>query len=254
MRLAAASLNGCKVRIDFTGDKPSWTIKAGVESPLAILKGVNHATVRDPQVCLKLVLQCLAVTDGTGYSRVRQHFQTISQKAQPHPEAGPAGWLKRLLRLAPAEGHHAFQQLVFRLVDAAGVPVPDYRLEFSVVDRRTGRQDASLTAWLDDHVVQHVHTYGDDRSLRAFYIDVTDIGRLERRLGAHRDIVLSLSVEDLDRNISYLFSNMKRFPVAGVGAPAGSPSFFMPNVTTLVELVVERGTVELVRLRWFRLS
>lgn len=244
VRLAGTALNSRKIALDLTvdgdaGREAERTVTAPwsrPDVPLVALAGLNHGTILSEPTpkAVELVRRALAVADDGAYAAwhddARAHGARVLQRAQRG--ARPLG---------------TWQQLVVRVLDERGDPVPDYFLDF--VHRAPGQRRWRVL----EGVRMHVHPYGRDRSLRCFHLDLdsfrlapgTTLGlrllahagsaRVRYRGYASASLVMLESVEPADQRAAWTaaldLSRLERIDL------------FHPFTTTLVELTVDREPV-----------
>jgi pimeloyl-ACP methyl ester carboxylesterase len=163
VRLAGCALNTRKIVLDLTEArgrrKRAWAAPwSNVDIPVIPIADADHATiVRDPSdELVALVLEALEVDSERTFDAWR---------AAAHTRSAPAR--NRLRR---------WQQLVFRVVDERGHPVPDYFVEFLTC--REGERVWQPLQRAHPGFDAHVHVYGTDPSYRCFHLDLgsADLG------------------------------------------------------------------------------
>lgn len=163
VRLAGCALNTRKIVLDLTAArgrrKRAWAAPwSNVDIPVIPIAGADHATVmRDPSdTLIALVVAALAVDS-------ERSFEAWRAEARERSAAARAG-LRR------------WQQLVFRVVDERGHPVPDYFVEFLTC--RAGERVWRPLQRAHPRFDAHVHVYGADPSYRCFHLDLdsADLG------------------------------------------------------------------------------
>ncbi|MEM6429330.1 MAG: alpha/beta hydrolase [Deinococcota bacterium] len=160
VRLAGCALNSRKIVLDLAGDiredKRVDTAKWSHEdAPLVPIAGVHHGTIMSdpPPELVEFVMAGLEVDSANNYTRWRQ-------TAKDHSE--------RVYKDTPAL--EKWQQLIVRVIDERGEPIPDYFIEFIV-------KMPGTSIWQPFQDVfpkfrTHVHVYKHDPSLRCFHIDL----------------------------------------------------------------------------------
>ena len=160
MRLAGAALNTRLITLDLRSsvdlsvtDRYTVAPWSNADIPVVPIAGLDHGTiVSDPSPELQeLVKEALAV-DG---------------------KAANDAWLKKVRSVTnniatSLDGD--WQQIVFRVVDDAGLAVPDYFIEFHV---RQGTDWIALSE--QESARANVHAYGADPSYRCFHIDLRKV-------------------------------------------------------------------------------
>ena len=251
--IAGTPLNAIKVTLDFTkGRGPvCWEIGKNVARfGFGVLPGYDHGSIvssfegrpgesEDPLV--RHTLSALRVGTPKQFEKHVEALEKVTRDAYaPEPAAG-------VKRPPPV-----FQQFLLRAVDDQGAPIRDFTLEFFVrradradednqVLRRTSsstKKERELSEEANKRMCGEFHTYRGDSSFRRMLVDIAAVAPLvpEGYLLAMR-----LHVPKIDRGIYYDTANTQDVVIWEPGAGEG-PTFFYPNTTTLVELVVDRRT------------
>ncbi|MEM7737849.1 MAG: hypothetical protein AAF267_18880, partial [Deinococcota bacterium] len=162
VRLAGCALNSRKIVLDLAGDiqehqrKRVDTAKWSHEdAPLVPIAGVHHGTIMSeptPEL-VEFVMTGLEVNDASSYNRWRQIAHEHSERIYENTSA-----------------LDAWQQLIIRVIDERGEPVPDYFIEFIV-------KMPNESTWQPFQDVfpnfkMHVHVYKHDPSLRCFHLNL----------------------------------------------------------------------------------
>jgi hypothetical protein len=244
VRLAGAPLNTRKVALDLTqgpdaGREAERTVTAPwsvPDVPLIALAGLNHGTVLNQPTAavIDLVVRALDVADDAGYAAWQADATAHSTRV-----------LERAQRRGTPFGR--WQQLVVRVIDERGDPVPDYYLDF--VHRTPNARRWQVL----EGVRMHVHPYGRDPSLRCFHLDLdsfrlpsgTTLGlRLLAHTGTERvryrgyasaSLVMRREVETATDSAAWTAAlDLSRL---------AKIELFYPFTTTLVELTIDREPV-----------
>jgi predicted alpha/beta hydrolase family esterase len=169
--------------------------------------------------------------------------QALAVQSQADDDAWRARWVGQHV---PRE---AWQQLIVRVRDERGAPVPDHHLEFEATDRSGVRTRLV-------HVASDVHRNRQDPSTRAFHVRLRDV---------KRSTIAGLQLKVLAR------SGSSAVRYRGVGSsradgwdgaidltaqwPDDGVKLFWPFTTTLLEIVLDRephpfeGENKVVRIR-----
>lgn len=265
VRCCAANLNVSGFTIDFSRqgvypDVSEWTPRGSdLEFPFLVLPDRDHSSIIDP----------LKVTSNAGTSGelggqilaalacdTEQDYRTIAADWSARTEAvsdlAVDGAVQAaFVRDAPAaESFHQYMQIVTRVLDDHGQPVPDFFVEFFSPDYRENQE----AIYFHTEVLEHVHVNSANANMRSFYVDRTDL--MQNYYGTIGDVskrvmAMSLSAAHLGRNIHY-FDDRK------VGAKGslvihresdaareivGGPRL-RRNRTHLVEIVIPRRPVD----------
>ncbi len=128
-----------------------------------ILRSDNHGTIkmtelRTPRTAgaRQLFLDALSVSDA-GWEAWKGRLERINEEVRR--EAKPRG----------DEAGHSFQNTIVRISDDHGHTVADYFLEFDTIDEDRGR----FARFFHTDAIHSVHAYGDDKSHRSIYVDIT---------------------------------------------------------------------------------
>lgn len=239
VRLAGCPLNTRKIIIDLSTDPSGDESKRRVitaawsnaDIPLVPIRGLHHGTIlsHPSAELVDLVIKALSV-DSTNAYRVWLEEARAHAKGVYAQVTGLAQW----------------QQLVFRVVDERGAPVPDYFIDF-ICSPDGSNWNSVKDAYPNFRL--EVHVYSSDPSLRCFHIDLgsadiggqklglrliassgTDLvgyqGYVEHLRGTDRDLNLWDGIIDL--------SSLNR-----------QVKFFYPFTTTLVEICLNREPLPL---------
>jgi hypothetical protein len=158
--------------------------------------------------------------------------EMVGEALTVRSDADDAAWRARWVgRETPREG---WQQLIVRVRDERGEPVPDYHLEFEATDR------AGVRTRLIG-VASDVHRHRGDPSLRAFHVRLRDV---------RRTTIVGLRLKILARSGSSAvgYRGIGRSEGAGwdgvidltAAWPDRGVQMFLPFTTTLVEIVLDR--------------
>jgi lipase (class 2) len=256
IRASAAALNSIKVDLDFTDPaNPGVAVKMQRNEPFAfrLVPDKNHSTVvpRDPAEAhptLSLIQQCLAVKDLDQYRVLRQAFEDHDQAYYAAQQAVDDG-----------ERVHAHQQFVFRVRDELGNTVPDYRIDFHVVDGTIAnsawgdekvmaglKRYQDFTRVLQDDVIVDVQPHSKDPSYRTFFVNLDRLAALREELRQRAPdayIAMNLDAAGPTPDLTYDTDRLKYLPVdrpIGAGAGGQPVTFFCRNTTTLVDIQIQR--------------
>lgn len=251
--IAGTPLNAIKVTLDFTkGRGPvCWEIGKNVaQFGFGVLPGYDHGSIvsvfdghrdKPDDVLIRHTLSALRVRTPKQFDK---HVDALEKVTREAYDAGP--------RDEDAKGPPpVFQQFLLHAVDDQGASIRDFTLEFFV--RRTDRADddnkvltgrgstqkeRELSEEVNKCMCGEFHTFREDASFRRMLVDIAAVAPLvpEGYLLAMR-----LHVPKIDRGIYYDTVNTQDVVIWEPGAEDG-PTFFFPNTTTLVELVVDRRT------------
>jgi hypothetical protein len=239
VRVAGANMNTKGMTIDFSGDPENllepkvtpWQPRAAMDHdfPLAVLPDRNHGDVcrpdksgqsKDPaaqQRLGELILQALAVNTANQYRKayddwkaVTEHTRTLAGLSDEAQKARNAFFKKSR---TPAEYFHEYYQINVHVVDEFGEPIPDYFLSFMPKQKQhwysLNKGFSAAGAYFHKEVLESVHNYRPDKSLRSLYIDRFDLMRKGgyydqiRKPDAEKELCVTLSAVDPGDRIAY---------------------------------------------------
>ena len=257
VRASSASLESVKLNVDYKQAKGQLTVQRQVNRPFAfkLVEGKNHSTIVPKDLSetghptLGIIRQCLAIDDSAAYQKLGDGFALQNNEFYQKQKAA-------------AGGVHAYQQFVMHLKDEMGNDVPDYRVDFHVIDNSitasslTGRnlrnlqEYQELTAQLQREVVVDVEPHTENSSYRTFFINIDAIHALEveiakkaQSLGRGVFIAMNIDAVGPTANLSYNTDDLQYIPIEGILpkiAPQKDATFFKANTTTLVEITISR--------------
>jgi hypothetical protein len=160
VRLAGCALNSRKIVLDLAGDMQenervdtaTWSHE---DAPLVPITGVHHGTIMSaptPEL-VEFVMTGLEVGSAADYTRWRQ----TAYEHSTHVYETTATLEK-------------WQQLIIRVIDERGEPVPDYFVEFIV--KLPGESTWQPFQDVFPKFRTHVHVYKHDPSLRCFHLNL----------------------------------------------------------------------------------
>ena len=248
IRASSASLNSILLRLDAHElSAPKLTAVWPKNLPIAfrLVPGRNHSTIvlkegdnPDTHPICPLIRSCLAVDSLEKYNQLRTEFD--SQNAAFYA--------------TPGNQLHAYQQFVFHVVDQQGDDVPDYRIDFHVVDDGIktsdwGTDEANLKALqkysdfsdrLQSQVIVRVDRHSENASYRTFFIDMDGLKKfLDDLRATHPNayVAMNLDAAGPTKDLGFNTDELQYVPVLRAIENSGrAASFFMANTTTLVEI------------------
>lgn len=265
--VAGAGLNSRHLKIDFAdrgGPRTSlWhgfgsderaargTVAADV--PLALHKGLNHATILDAggnAILRDQIVRCLKAGPDD-YAAIRDDFSRFGEEQ---------------IGIGPDEDYD-YQQLVFRVVDERDMPVPDYHLEFNVwqADRlrecypggphhvpritdASGRvrprpmtkEETRRSGLLDRMLRENAHVHSQDSGYRRFLLSPS---KVRDAVGDGHVLTMKIDAVSGDSDVTYLTHKVENFLIYDPAAEAAGKvkiKPFYPNTTTLVQIRLDR--------------
>lgn len=228
VRVSTANLNAAWIEVDFASDpaQPRLKVRTAPKNEIAfgVCPGENHSTVAFKtaprgDATRAWILRALRTPPGQ-WPRFVQDLEESNQRHYAQAIEKP-------------DYFHAHQNTVLRVRDDLGNPIEEYLLEFNQGSSR--RFSATqFGALFQRKIVQDVHPYSGDSSLRSFLVNV------------------SLLEEEMRKD--FLFMELEAFPVMQGGMTVGYPKlpririesqavtrFFEPNRTLLLDVRVPRN-------------
>lgn len=243
VRVSTANLNPLLVKLDFASDpnQPVLTLsEAGGATAFARIPGENHSTVAmkddGPKNAdtLPMMIRALSVVDA-GFAAWVAELDKYSADARAR-EAGDSY-------------AHGYQNTVVRLSDNLGAHVPDYFLEVFAKTPDGQQVDDSLTAAIQERVVNTVHAYEDNPAYRSLLLDTRSLE--DKVTGAGHALYVSLTaMPDIRKTDTVGYSTFGFDDIGSIKlTPEKAGVVFRPDRTVLVDLVIKREQRE----RVFRL-
>ncbi len=256
VRASSASLDSVKLNVDYKQSKGRLTVQRQTNKPFAfkLVEGKNHSTIvpQDPvdknHPTLGIIQECLAIDDSTAYHKLGDRFAAEND-----------AFYKR--QRAAADGVHAYQQFVMHLIDEMGNDVPDYRVDFHVIDDGITvnslkgpnldklQEYRDLTGQLQDVVVD-VEPHTENGSYRTFFIDIDALRELEANIAKKaqsvgRAVFIAMNIDAVGptANLTYNTDDLQYIYIEGILpklAPQKDATFFKENTTTLIEITISR--------------
>lgn len=250
VRAAAASLSSVKLKADFRLKPPKIKPTPQPNAPIAfkLVPGKNHTEIvpqSDPNhPVIDIVLRCLAVQDDVGYARISAQFDQENASFYEGERTRP-------------DGVHRFQQFIVRVVDDMDVEVDDYQLAFHVIDDpkvtstwNEQQPEKALTRYqeyttrVQERVIVHVQAHSVRPSYRTFFIDLDELAALQVELEKHPDppfIAMNIDATSPTSGVTFNTDDLHYIPLNETFQdPDGKiATFFAPNTSTLVEVVLK---------------
>jgi hypothetical protein len=259
VRASATSLDSIKLLVDYKQATGSLKMCRQPNRPFAfkLVEGKNHSGIvpREPldpkHPTLAIIEECLAIADTAAYLALGDKFHAENEDFYARQRALPNG-----------TGVHAYQQFVMHLIDEMGNDVPDYRVDFHVVDATIKgstlkdedidklRQYQDLTVRLQKDVIVDVEPHTINPSYRTFFVNIdalktlqADIAKKGAALGRKVFIAMNIDAIGPTANLTYNTDELSYIPIPEIQTtndPARAASFFKANTTTLVEITISR--------------
>ena len=234
VRICGTSLNTRKLMLSFKDGKPvnRWYPETKFANiPFAVFDGLNHGSIINPDEeafsrqagPASLISKALSVKSAQDYENVAKEFETTSET-----NYGIMG----------ADYRDKYQQFFFKVRDDVDCLVEDFFLDFIVLNE-TGERDNDLTSKFDDNFESEFYTHSADSAHRVMMVNYDKLkGFFETLVKAKGKLVFDLTANTPLADVKYI---EVRFDVFD-GAKAGTKdiSFFYPNTTTLVDIVLDR--------------
>lgn len=247
VRASSASLESVKLNVDYKQAKGQLTVQRQVNKPFAfkLVEGKNHSTIVPKDLAdtghptLGIIRECLAINDSTAYQQLGDRFADENDR-----------FYKR--QRAAAHGVHAYQQFVMHLIDEMGNDVPDYRVDFHVIDDgitsnsltganlRNLQEYQDLTAQLQREVVVDVEPHTENSSYRAFFINMDALHALEAAIAekartSGRSVFIAMNIDAVGptASLSYNTDDLQYRHIEGILPPTNATqkvaTFFKAN-------------------------
>lgn len=259
VRPAAANLNIVGMTVDFSGDdaNPSvtpWASRVDGPIPFAILPDRDHGNINQPDLAVasasspelgRLILEALACADDQAYAAIEASWSQITERTGALSDDAAALQAEFPNGAPDAAKFHQFMQVVVRVRDDDGQPIPDYFLEFF----SPATDDDADTVTFHTQVLRDVHNNSLDASLRCLFLDRTNLfDKYYQQLppGLPQEVALSLSAAAPGADVRYFDSEVTGaaghlvIHAEDVDTRMGLPGRFRRNMTHLVEIIVPR--------------
>jgi pimeloyl-ACP methyl ester carboxylesterase len=237
VRIAGTGLNTRLCTLDFRDNEDPvllWYDDFKFESiPFAIFAGFNHGSIIDPTQPGfladdgpgTLALQALTVHSNERYAEVYDLFKKA---------------LESNYSRAQGEDRRCFQQFFFNVRDDVDLPVPDYYVDFHVV-QADGSPNEELTILFDDYFKASFYKHSVDPSHRVMLVDCSKLEEFHQLLLQQRaKLMIEINGMSSCASVSYgpqrfeVYDPQKEYKI----------SFLHPNTTTLIDLVLNRQQMD----------
>ncbi len=234
VRICGTSLNSRKLMVSFEGGKPAtrWypETKFGA-MPFAVFDGFNHGSMIDPDQKGyseasgpgSLIAEALKVDNLQRYETMVRLFEQKSEQ--------------NYARMSD-ECKDKWQQFFFRVRDDVDCLVKDFFLDFFVLDR-SGALSHDLTQEFDDNFESEFYTHSADQAHRTLMVNYNKLtGFFQKVVAAKAKFAFNISAKSSLADVKYQNADFVVFD--GAQAGLNEISFFFPNTTTLVDIVLNR--------------
>ncbi len=257
VRASAASLNSIKLVADYRQpDQPQARAYRQANGPFAfrLVPGKNHSEIvpRDPQDAnhptFQIIPRCLAVANADQYAVLRHELEQANERYYA---------LER--QKSDEERVHTYQQFLVHVRDEMGNDVPDYRMDFHVVDGSITQsawadspgtltklqQYQKSTQFLQEKVTADVQPHSVNPSYRTWFINLDRLRELQAELDKDPRkpyIAMNLDATGPTEDLTYDTDRLHYLPLNAriEDDQGGTADFFTANTSTLVEIVLER--------------
>lgn len=245
VRICGTDMNTRKCTLFFSenGEALQWSKEVKHPAiPFAVFQGVNHGSILNSELKSfskpsgpgTLLLKAAKVRTAAQYQTAVNTFKAASEN-----------------NYAEAKGENAdrYQQFFFKVRDDAGFSVDDFFVDFSVKIPGNSSLARKLSSTFDSVFEKRVTVHSQDRSHRAFLINLRDLHNTLSEIKQHQGrVILNITAKKPYDEVAYDEGN---FVVYDASLPAGTlPDFIYENTTTLVEVVLNRRqSHEILRLR-----
>jgi Lipase (class 2) len=234
VRICGTSLNSRKLMVCFEGGAPTtqWypETKFG-RIPFAVFDGLNHGSIIDPDEKAftsdigpgSLISKALSVQTVQDYEKMGTEFEKTSETNYAN---------------MTEESRGKYQQFFFKVRDDVDCPVEDFFLDFFVLDER-GKRDDALTKVFDDNFESEFYTHSADTAHRVMLLNYNKLqGFFEQLVSSKAKLAFNLAAKTVLPDVKYIEANFVVFD--GAQTAVNNISFFFPNTTTLVDIVLDR--------------
>jgi pimeloyl-ACP methyl ester carboxylesterase len=228
--VSTANLNATALALHFTADArpPTVTSKPRAAAPIAfrVFNDRDHASITRPDTGPPSLGREIVTFLQTTPATYGAFFQYCKEQTELTLPPNPTDDI-----------YHSYQNVVFRVSDDLGMPVKDYYMEFYEANIPADEHPDVLMVKIHTGVIEDVHTYQNDNSLRSFIFDITD---MDAALENHT-LAFSLSAAGPSSIISYTGTTEQN--IGQLVLPNGSDAlalFRRPNETLFVDIVVDR--------------
>jgi hypothetical protein len=227
VRICGTSLNTRKCVVDFCNREvnPVWVPEQKFQDiPFAIFGEHNHGSI---------------ITKSAGFGNGRNSPGGFAKAALAVQSIAEYDTFAR--RCASYTTQHyeedPYQQFFFRVIDDVGLAIDDYYIDFHVL-RADGRVHDKLTLEFDKQFEQEFYRHSKDGSCRALLVNLAKFRAFGKRLRQEKaKLVFDVVATSPVKEVKYLpaFATL-----LGGTDNNDEPSFFYPNTTTLVEIILNR--------------
>ncbi|MGH7926451.1 MAG: esterase/lipase family protein [Candidatus Binatia bacterium] len=238
VRIPGTALNTRHCTLDFREDgeaKLSWYKEVKFEHiPFAVFAGFNHGSIIDPSSAGfeapdgpgTLALNALTVTSDDEYKRVYEVFKQALESNYNRTEG---------------DDRRCFQQFFFKVRDDVDLPVPDYFVDFHVV-QKNGDPNEELTILFDEYFQASFYPHSIDPSHRVMLVDCSKLEEFHNLLRENRaKLMVEINGVSTCPSVKY---RAQRFEVYDPERKDYEVSFLYPNTTTLVDIVLNREQMD----------
>ena len=235
VRICGTDMNSrkCTLRSSESGSEITWQKEQKHPSmPFSVFQGFNHGSIINPDEKGFLdplgpgtaLLRALKVNTATQYAKAATDFTKTSDKNYETVIGKPTA--------------DQYQQFFFKVRDDAGFKVDDFFIDFHV--EAADREDKIvLNRMIDDVLESKVTAHSQDRSMRAFLVNLMDLDAfVAHAKSAKAQILITVNARRPSSEVNY---EPTTFKVHDFEISAGNqPAFLWKNTTTLVEIVLNR--------------
>jgi len=235
VRICGTSLNSRKMMVCFEGGQPitRWYSETKFGNiPFAVFDGFNHGSIIDPDLAAfpgaigpgPLIAEALKVDSIQRYEAAAKLFDQRSEQNYARMKD---------------ECKDKYQQFFFKVRDDVDCLVEDFFLDFFVLDEK-GKTSSGLTQEFDENFESQFYTHSADSAHRVMMVNFSMLqGFFKELVDAKAKLVFNISAKSPLPDVEY--KKEDNFVVFdGAKAANGAVSFFFPNTTTLVEIILDR--------------
>ena len=234
VRICGTSLNSRKLIVCFEGGDPvtRWFPETKFGNiPFAVFDGFNHSSIIDADQRSfsdvmgpgSLISQALKVDSVQRYEEMAKLFEQKSE--ENYAKMNDACKDK-------------YQQFFFRVRDDVDCLVEDFFLDFFVLDAN-GDLSNDLTKEFDDNFESQFYTHSEHQAHRIMMVNYNKLEDFFQKLvNARAKLAFNITAKSSLPDVNYRKADFVVFD--GARAALGGITFFFPNTTTLVDIVLDR--------------
>lgn len=174
---------------------------------------------------LKLLIQAKSVENAVQYRSIAHEFSKITENYSQNQTKNKKG---------------IFQQFFFKITDDTGLSVTDFFIQFIVYDIDKDSENKELTNDLRNRLFNRndFHIHSVDSSYGVLMLDFNAVELFVNSID--HDIRINMKIFARMPYNGVIFNDLEFIVFDSIKNNRNIPSFFMPNTTTLVEIILDR--------------